>query len=124
MTCNNTVTSLSGEVTVLCPQFRASFNRGYCEMSMLKHAAAAVLLASLSMAGCAGSSEPTHNKAGFVTEVKEGRLWVFKSGAKEYQEYQKNGELAKVVTRIGEGPNGMTLKAPDAATLDAYLAAK
>lgn len=92
-------------------------------MSTLKHAARSVLLAGIFLAGCAGT-EPTYDKAGFTTEVKEGRLWVFKAESKEYQDFKKNGELSKQVTRVGEGPDGMTLKAPDAKVLDEYLAAK
>jgi len=95
-------------------------------MSTLKNVAVAVLLAGLSVTGLsvAGYAGSTYDKPGFVTEVKDGRLWVFKAGAKEYEEFQKSGELAKLVTRIGEGPSGMTLKAPDAATLDEYVTSK
>ncbi len=61
-------------------------------------------------------------RPGFVTEVHDGRLWVFKAGAKELERFRKDGELAKHVVRPGAGPLGATLKAPDAETLDAYLA--
>jgi hypothetical protein len=62
-------------------------------------------------------------RPGFVTRCDEGRLWVFREGAKELAEFQANGELAKHVTRPGAGPGGMTLKAPDNATLNEYVAA-
>jgi uncharacterized protein (TIGR03000 family) len=64
-----------------------------------------------------------YSKPGFVTFVKDGRLWVFRMGSKELQDYKKDGEPAKQVTRVGDGPEGMTLKGPDAETLDAYLKA-
>jgi hypothetical protein len=96
-------------------------------MSLVRGAAIAAMIGFL-VAGCAqdGASPGavSFDKAGFVTAVKEGRLWVFKTGAKELDEFTKNGELAKMVTRVGSGPNNMTIRAPDAATIDAYLAAK
>ncbi len=66
-----------------------------------------------------------YGKPGFVAWAdKDGRLWVFKRDSKELQDYYAKGELAKHVTRIGAGPKSMTVKAPDTATVDAYLAAK
>jgi len=62
-------------------------------------------------------------KPGFVALYEDGRLWVFRTGSKELAEYKKNGELAKHVTRIKAGPGGVTIKGPDAATLDDYLKA-
>lgn len=64
------------------------------------------------------------DKAGFVTKVDDGRLWVFKKDAKELAEFIKHGELVKSVTRVGVGPNRMSVRAADAATIDAYLAAE
>ncbi len=59
---------------------------------------------------------------GFATEVDDdGRLWVFRDGSPEHGEYVKDGELAKHVSRIGEGPGGMTVRAPDHETITAYL---
>lgn len=63
-------------------------------------------------------------RPGFVTKVENGRLWVFRSGAAELAEFEASGELAKCVTQVGAGPSGMTLKGPDAETLDAYTYAK
>lgn len=60
---------------------------------------------------------------GFVTFVDEGRLWIFKAGSDELKAYQDDGEPAKIVIRVGAGPNGMTVKGPDAETIDAYLSA-
>lgn len=58
---------------------------------------------------------------GFVTFLEDGRIWVFKAGAEELEAFQRDGELAKNVTRPGAGPGGMTVRGPDAETLDAYL---
>lgn len=88
-----------------------------------------IVAAALSVAavGCAnsqgggGQKAASFDKPGFVTEVHDGRLWVFRKDAKELAEFKKNGELGKQVTRVGAGPNKMTMKAPDAETIDAYL---
>lgn len=75
--------------------------------------------------GCAtGQGATSFGKPGFYTEVKEGRLWVLRDGSKELAEFKKDGELAKQVTRIGAGPNGMTIKSSDVEVIDDYLAAK
>jgi hypothetical protein len=81
-----------------------------------------VLLATL---GCATAQSPASlSKPGFYTEVQDGRLWVLKEGSKDLEEFKQHGELAKQVTRIGAGPNGMTIKSSDAKIIDDYLAAK
>jgi len=64
------------------------------------------------------------SKPGFATRVVEGRLWVFREGSDELAEFESNGELAKHVIRPAAGPGGVTIKAPDAETLDAYLTAQ
>jgi hypothetical protein len=76
------------------------------------------------LAACAGDPAASYNKPGFVTEVADGRLWVFVADSKDYADFKKNGEPAKMVTRIGAGPNGMTMKSSDAKVLDDYMAAK
>jgi len=58
----------------------------------------------------------------FIVRHVDGRLWVFRNGCAEFGQYVRDGELAKNVTRVGAGPNGMTLKAPDTGTLDLYVA--
>jgi len=63
-----------------------------------------------------------YDKPGFHTELHDGRLWVFKAGSEELEMFQKNGELAKHVIRPKAGPDGMTIKAPDTETIDAYMA--
>lgn len=76
----------------------------------------------LLLIGCA--TAPSLSKPGFYTEVKEGRLWVFREGSKELAEFQQQGEPARQVTRVGGGPRGMTIKSSDAAVIDDYLAAR
>ena len=60
-------------------------------------------------------------KTGFVTKVEDGRLWVFRAGSAELAEFETAGELAEHVIRPGAGPAGMTVKGPDAETVDASL---
>jgi hypothetical protein len=64
-------------------------------------------------------------KPGFSVRLdKDSRVWIFKEGSKELAEYDVKGEPAKQVTRVGAGPGGSTVKAPDAGTLDAWAAKK
>jgi hypothetical protein len=63
-------------------------------------------------------------REGFSTSVREGRIWVFRPGSKELAEFEKSGEPAKSVTRIGAGPLGMTVKGPDPDTITEYLCSK
>ena len=84
-----------------------------------------ILVVMVATLGCATGQNPaSFSKPGFYTEVKDGRLWVLKEGSRDLEEFKKDGELAKQVTRIGAGPNGMTIKSSDAEVIDAYLAAK
>ena len=85
----------------------------------------AVVLSVLAITACAtAQTAPSYEKPGFVTEVKEGRLWVFREGSKDLEEFRKHGEPAKMVSRIAAGPNGMTIRSGDADVIDAYLTAK
>jgi hypothetical protein len=79
---------------------------------------------AFALAACASTTAGGYAKPGFVTEVKDGRLWVFREGSKDLEEFRKSGDLTKMVTRIGAGPNGMTIRAGDAKDIDDYLAAK
>ena len=63
-------------------------------------------------------------RPGFVTELVDGRIWVFHEGAEELADFRAHGELAKHVIRPGAGPDGMTIKAPDTDTVAAYVAAR
>lgn len=62
------------------------------------------------------------NRPGFITEIEDGRLWVFKEGSEDYKAFKQHGEPVKQFSNIGAGPNGMTVKSADQATLDDYLA--
>jgi hypothetical protein len=86
-------------------------------------------LRHLVVIGCAAglvacAAPASLSKPGFYTEVREGRLWVFREGSKELDDFKKHGEPERQVTRIGGGPRGMTLKSSDAAVIDEYLAAR
>jgi uncharacterized protein (TIGR03000 family) len=63
-------------------------------------------------------------KPGFVTFEVNGHLWVFREKCKELDEFKRDGDLVKQVTRIGAGPKGMTIKGPDAETIVGYLTAQ
>ncbi|MDZ7750977.1 MAG: hypothetical protein U5S82_04795 [Gammaproteobacteria bacterium] len=64
------------------------------------------------------------SKPGYVAEVHDGRLWVFEANSKAYKDFKTTGEPSKIVTRIGAGPNGMTIRSTEAEVIDGYLAAK
>lgn len=53
----------------------------------------------------------------------DGRLWIFRSDSPALAEYSKSKELAKFVSSVGAGPNGVTVKAPDTDTIAAYMKA-
>ncbi len=80
--------------------------------------------AGSSTSGAKTAAATSYDKPGFVTAMQDGRLWVFREGAKEIEEFRKHGELVKQVIRPGAGPNGITLKAPDIETINDYLKAK
>ena len=72
----------------------------------------------------ASPDKEDHGKAGFVTSVVDGRLWVFEITSAAAAEFFTSGEPAKSVTRPGAGPGGMTIRSGDAETIDLYLAAR
>lgn len=78
----------------------------------------AMLLTSLFASATFASQ---YDKPGFITEVEDGRLWVFREGSKELEDFKKTGEPAKQFSDIGAGPNGMTVKSADEKTLKDYL---
>lgn len=84
-----------------------------------------ILLASLVVAGLFSGHVMAgeYDKPGFVTEVEDGRLWVFKEGSEELKQFRQHGEPAKQFTIIGAGPEGMTVKAASQETLDEYIKA-
>lgn len=65
-----------------------------------------------------------YDKPGFVTKVENGRLWVFAADSKELAQFQEHGEPSIAVSKIGEGPEGMTIRGPSMEVIDAYQAAK
>jgi hypothetical protein len=85
---------------------------------MLKQIFVATALAILALPAL---SAPPYDKPGFVAIEKDGRLWVFQEGSPALEQFQKTGEPAIHVSKIGEGPEGMTLKGPSYEVLDAYL---
>jgi hypothetical protein len=86
---------------------------------------ATLVIAALTVVGLtACASTPEVAKPGFHTEIRDGRLWVFRQGSKDVEDFKKHGEPEKQVTRIGAGPKGMTIKSSDGAVIDEYLAAK
>lgn len=50
-------------------------------------------------------------------------VWVFRRGSAEAEAAREGREPTRNVTWIGAGPDGITLRAPDADTLQAYLTA-
>jgi hypothetical protein len=73
------------------------------------------------LAACASEG---FDKAGFQTFVRENRLWVFEAGSKEAADFAAGKEPHLMVTRVGEGPNGMTMRSTTSETIARYLAAK
>lgn len=89
---------------------------------MFKHILLATLMAGSALAHASSATpSPQHDKPGFTTYIEDGRLWVFKEGSKELEEFKQHGEPIKQFTRIGEGPEGMTVKAADPEHLSGYL---
>lgn len=66
-------------------------------------------------------------RPGFVTMTEEiGEetllLWIFREGSAEAAAARAGMRPLRSVSRIGVGPAGISLRAPDVATLDAYMA--
>lgn len=92
---------------------------------MKKLLSSTIFAVCLSLAvGCAANNSQLtgFERPGFVTKMVDGRLWVFKEGAPELKKFEEHGELAVHIIRPAGGPKGLTLKAPDAETADAYMA--
>lgn len=86
------------------------------------------MLLGASLAACASTATETSMAAkydidGFKTQIEDGRLWVFEDGSEELAFFKEHGEPAVQFTNIGAGPDGMTVKAANQASLDKYLAA-
>jgi len=63
-----------------------------------------------------------HAQPGFAVYELDGRLWVFRDSSDEHQQFLTEGEPAKRITLVGEGPGGRTVVSADRETIDAYLA--
>ena len=62
-------------------------------------------------------------KPGFVVFEMDGRYWVFRDGSSELATFRRDGELAGLVTIVGQGPSGHTMRGPDEDTCREYMAA-
>lgn len=91
-------------------------------MSPIRVTLAAVVFSLLSPLAGAKEESARHSKEGFITFVEDGRLWVFKAGSAELEDYKKHGEPTKMATRVGAGPEGMTIRSSDIGTIDAFVA--
>lgn len=83
--------------------------------------ASTFMLGACATGGNAGTTDAVAKK-GFYTHIHDGRLWVLKEGDKDIELVSKDKEPKVVVTRIGAGPKGMTVRSNDAKVIDAYLA--
>ncbi|TVR44105.1 MAG: hypothetical protein EA402_07950 [Planctomycetota bacterium] len=80
--------------------------------------------ASTATASTSTAASP-FDKPGFVTGVKDGRLWVFRADSDAGKAFKANGATpARHVVRPGVGPAGMTVRAPDAEDIVAYMMAR
>ncbi|MCR9247027.1 MAG: hypothetical protein NXI31_18495 [bacterium] len=68
--------------------------------------------------------ETPFDRPGFIVREFDGRLYVFPAAAPEAAGFEDSAVLRHSVTRIGVGPQGMTVRAPDRETIDAYLIAR
>lgn len=85
----------------------------------MKRIALTALILSNLFGGVALASQ--YDKPDFITEVEDGRLWVFRADSQELKDFKASGEPAKQFTNIGTGPEGMTVKVADEKTLKDYL---
>lgn len=60
---------------------------------------------------------------GYYTQMKDGRLWVFRVDSPELAEFLKTGEPSKQAVRPLAGPFGLTLQSVDTELIDEYLLA-
>jgi len=61
------------------------------------------------------------SQPGFSAKAVDGEIWVTRIDAPELNEFRHSGRIEKHVKRENVGPLGMTIKAPDEATIDLYL---
>jgi len=63
-------------------------------------------------------------KPGFVTKIVDGRLWVVASNTELASQVAEGEFPEKHITKIGAGPNRMTIKSVDSETINSYLTGK
>ncbi|MEM8884690.1 MAG: hypothetical protein AAGD14_11520 [Planctomycetota bacterium] len=63
-----------------------------------------------------------HRREGFIVVGDEGRLWVFREGSRHYDDFVASGEPAKSVTRVGAGPDGLTVRGAEEAVVEDFVA--
>jgi hypothetical protein len=61
-----------------------------------------------------------YDRTGLITRVKDDRLWIFRDRTKDLAEFDRGLEPVKSATVVGEGPNGMSLRAPEQETIDSW----
>ena len=69
------------------------------------------------------SMSAKYARPGFAVYEQDGRLWVFDMDSEHHDEFRRVGEPAKSVTKIGVGPNGMTVRGAESDVVDSYVAA-
>ena len=83
-----------------------------------------LIATTLALVTLPAMADANFNKAGFETHVENGRLWVFKADSAELAAFKAQGEPAVFVSRIGDGPEGMTLRGNNNDVLEAYISSK
>lgn len=76
---------------------------------------------SAALAAPAAVADTRHDREGFVTFDVDGRLWVFRDFSAELAQHRAGIEIEKFVTKVGAGPDKMTVRAPDIMTIVSYL---
>ncbi|GLP98504.1 hypothetical protein GCM10007891_03580 [Methylophaga thalassica] len=62
------------------------------------------MILGLTLMACSALSVASdYNLPGFVTEIEDGRLWVFKKDSKELEEFKKHGEPVNRTGKFGGG---------------------
>jgi hypothetical protein len=91
---------------------------------------AAMLLALTACASNTNNATPSafnssngYNAAGYHAIEKHNRIYLFIPGSEAEKSFNATGEMARSVTRIGKGPNGMTIVADPDVNVDKYLQA-
>lgn len=62
-----------------------------------------------------------YGRPGFAVYEDDGRLWVFKMDSKAHDTFRAKGEPAQSVTRIGVGPDRMSVRGADGEVIQSYV---